>query len=225
MLRRAKRLSIFFDQYCDTNERHEFRLSKAEWWQIDYLLYITEPFYWFTTVLSKTKDITVHNVFRVYNTLFEHFKKSIGQLAPKTIPWKVAMLNALHAGMNKLSVYYTKTKEIHGSLYAIGTILAPQHKLNFFSSKTWGKSGDDSDWGIHYKEALCEFMKPYAQRLSQTQSLLGDLSHKHTSASTSSEIEDLFHEQRPQPISQPSSNSDNELMQYLDKREFPIPQN
>lgn len=134
------------------------------------------------------------------------------------------MLNAVHAGMNKLSVYYTKTKEIHGSLYAIGTILAPQHKLDFFSSNTWGKSGDDSHWGIHHKESLCEFMKPYAQRLSQTQSLvLGDLSHKHTSVS-SSDIEDLFHERRPQPISQPSSHSYNELMQYLDKREFLIPQ-
>lgn len=196
MLRRAKRLSTFFDQHCDTNERHEFRFSKAEWRQIDYLLYITEPFYRFTTVLSKTKDITVHNVFRVYNALFEHFEKSIERLAPKSIPWKVALLNALHAGMNKLSVYYTKTKEIHGRLYAIGTILAPQHKLNFFSSKIWGKSGDDSDWSMHYKESLCEFMKPYAQRLSQTQPLPGDLSHRHTSAS-SSEIEDLF-ERGPQ---------------------------
>lgn len=108
----------------------------------------------------------------------------------------MALLNALHAGMNKLSVYYTKTKEIHGSLYAIGTILAPQHKLKFFSSKIWGKPGDDSDRSMHYKESLCEFMKPYAQRLSQTQPLPGDLSHRHTSAS-SSEIENLF-ERGPQ---------------------------
>lgn len=74
---------------------------------------------------------------------------------------------------------------------------------------------------MHYKESLCEFMKPYAQRLSQTQPLPGDLSHRHTSAS-SSEIEDLF-ERGPQLISQPSSNSDNELTQYPDKREFLIP--
>jgi DNA-binding ferritin-like protein len=35
------------------------------------------------------------------------------------------MLQALNARMAKLSSYYTKTKEIHGSLYAIRTILAP----------------------------------------------------------------------------------------------------
>ena len=78
----------------------------------------------------------MHNVFRVYNALFEHFEKSIEQLTPKSIPWKVAMLNALHAGMKKLLMYYTKTEEIHGSLYAIGTILSPQQKLSFFLSKT-----------------------------------------------------------------------------------------
>lgn len=36
------------------------------------------------------------------------------------------MLNALYAGMAKLVSYYTRTKEIHDNLYAIGTILAPQ---------------------------------------------------------------------------------------------------
>lgn len=44
------------------------------------------------------------------------------------------MLNALDAGMDKLKVYYNKTQEVHGNLYAIGTILAPQHKLEFFST-------------------------------------------------------------------------------------------
>ncbi|KAJ5318460.1 HAT dimerization [Penicillium atrosanguineum] len=139
MLRRAKRISKYFNLYCEHIERPELKLNKAEWRQIDYLLFITEPFYRFTTVLSKTKDMTVHNVFRVYNALFDHFEKSIDRLTPKSIPWKVAMLNALHAGIKKLSVYYTKTKEIHGSLYAIGTILAPQQKLSFFSSKAWGR--------------------------------------------------------------------------------------
>lgn len=135
MLRRAKRLSKPCDEYCDNIGTQKYKLSKAEWRQVDYLLYITEPFYRFTTVLSKTKEITVHHVFGIYNALFEHFEESIARLTPKTIPWKKAMLQALNARMAKLTSYYTKTKEIHGSLYAIGTILAPQHKLHFFSSK------------------------------------------------------------------------------------------
>ncbi|KAJ5683808.1 HAT dimerization [Penicillium maclennaniae] len=52
-----------------------------------------------------------------------------------TVPWKVAMPEALNTGKDKLSAYYTKTEKTYGSLYAIGTILAPQHKLNFFSSE------------------------------------------------------------------------------------------
>ncbi|KAJ5851258.1 HAT dimerization [Penicillium soppii] len=89
------------------------RAKRLKWRQVDYLLYIIEPFYRFTTVLSKTKEITVYHVFGIYNALFEHFKESIARLTPKTIPWKKAMLQALNARMVKLSSYYTKTKEIY----------------------------------------------------------------------------------------------------------------
>jgi hypothetical protein len=215
MLRRAKRLSKFYDEYCDNIGTQKYKLSKAEWRRIDYLLYITEPFYRYTTVLSKTKEITVHHVFGVYNALFDHFKKSIERLRPKTIPWKVAMLNALEAGMQKLMSYYAKTKEIHGSLYAIGTILAPQHKLSFFSSKAWGKSTDDTTWSDKYKEILREFMDPYTQRHFQTQSLLGEQPLQGFSASTSDF--DALVELRPQVRPDPS-NSDHELTRYLEKR-------
>ncbi|OQE61520.1 hypothetical protein PENNAL_c0284G08124 [Penicillium nalgiovense] len=214
MLRRAKRLSKFYDEYCDNIGTQKYKLSKAEWRRIDYLLYITEPFYRYTTVLSKTKEITVHHVFGVYNALFDHFKKSIERLRPKTIPWKVAMLNALEAGMQKLTSYYAKTKEIHGSLYAIGTILAPQHKLSFFSSKAWGKSTDDTTWSDKYKEILREFMDPYTQRHFQTQSLLGEQPLQGFSASTSDF--DALVELRPQVRPDPS-NSDHELTRYLEK--------
>jgi len=86
MLRRAKRLSKPCDEYCDNIGTQKYKLSKAEWRQVDYLLYITEPFYRFTIVLSKTKEIIVHYVFSIYNALFEYFKESIARLTPKTIP-------------------------------------------------------------------------------------------------------------------------------------------
>lgn len=218
MLRRAKRISKYFNLYCEHSERPELKLNKAEWRQIDYLLFITEPFYRFTTVLSKTKDVTVHNVFRVYNALFDHFEKSIDRLTPKSIPWKVAMLNALHAGMKKLSVYYAKTKEIHGSLYAIGTILAPQQKLSFFSSKAWGRSEDDSDWSTYYRNELHDFMKPYAQQISQVhpQQVVNQLQGRCPNLSA---LEDLLG-YGSQHLSEPTSSLDRELNQYLDTREF-----
>lgn len=45
------------------------------------------------------------------------------------------MLQALKATKTKLSEYYSKTDDIHYDLYAIGTMMAPQNKLQFFSSK------------------------------------------------------------------------------------------
>lgn len=68
------------------------------------------------------------------------------------------MLHALHIGWEKLSVYYTKTKEIHGNFYAIGTILAPEHKLQFFSCQDWS---EDPQWRDKYRETLYSFLEPY----------------------------------------------------------------
>ena len=215
ILRRAKRLSKPYDEYCDNIGTQKYKLSKAEWRQVDYLLYITEPFYRFTTVLSKTKEITVHHVFGIYNALFDHFEDSIARLTPKTIPWKKAMLQALNAGMAKLTSYYAKTKEIHGNLYAIGTILAPQHKLHFFSSKAWGTSENDTNWSDQYKETLRQFMAPYAQRHTQAQPLQGEQTPKRHSASTS-DLDALL-DIRPHIHSNPST-SEHELARYLEKR-------
>lgn len=51
-------------------------LDPEEWRQIEYLLWITQPFFKFTTALSKTKDVTIHSVFGIYNKLFEHLETS-----------------------------------------------------------------------------------------------------------------------------------------------------
>jgi len=60
-------------------------------------------------MLSKTKDVTVHTVFNIYNRLFAHFEKSISQLKRKRVPWKQSILSALEAGKNRFSFYYNKT--------------------------------------------------------------------------------------------------------------------
>ena len=51
--------------------------------QVDYLLCILEPFHRFTMLLCKTKTVTIHRVFKIYNKLSDHLEKSINQ-----IPWK-----------------------------------------------------------------------------------------------------------------------------------------
>jgi hypothetical protein len=85
MLRRAKRLRSDLDRFCDEYEAIHLKMTSDEWRQVDYLLCITQPFFKFTTALSMTKDITIHNVFRIYNQLFTHLEGSIRQLTRKKV--------------------------------------------------------------------------------------------------------------------------------------------
>ena len=62
MLRRIKKLQPVIDRYCTEYNLRDYELDKEEWRQIDYLVYITLPFYEFTTALCQTKDATVHGV-------------------------------------------------------------------------------------------------------------------------------------------------------------------
>ncbi|KAJ5264979.1 hypothetical protein N7505_007772 [Penicillium chrysogenum] len=126
MLRRAKRLRTIFSLFCTEYDCEEMLLSEQGWWQIDYLLYITEPFFDYTTQLSKTRDVTAHYVFMIYNKLYDHLERSQVQLRRKRVPWKKQMLVALEAGRSKLDEYYSQSDDIKANIYAISTMLAPE---------------------------------------------------------------------------------------------------
>lgn len=85
MLERARRLRSELDKYCRLYEIDHMILNSDEWRQIDYLLCLTKPFYIYTTALSKTKDVTIHNVFSLYNELFKHLEVSKRQLQRKKV--------------------------------------------------------------------------------------------------------------------------------------------
>ncbi|KAJ5742625.1 uncharacterized protein N7511_011357 [Penicillium nucicola] len=86
MLRRAKRLQSTFDEFCEHYGQEQFALRAEEWRQVEYLLWITQPFFKFTSLLSQTKDVTIHLVLSIYNRLFDHLEKSIRQLQRKKVP-------------------------------------------------------------------------------------------------------------------------------------------
>ena len=67
------------------------------------------------------------------------------------------MLKALEFSESKLREYYTKTdaKELN-DIYAHGTILAPQYKLQFFKSKDWA-----GGWEALYHYSLQDRIKGY----------------------------------------------------------------
>lgn len=170
MLQRAKRLQSTYNAFCSESQYAlpHLTLDREEWRQIEYLLCITQPFFRFTTLLSQTRDVSIHLVFSIYNKLFDHLEKSMDALRRKRVPWKQLMRTALEAAKSKLSHYYAMTDDIPGDLYAIGTIIAPQNKLKFFSTKEW--EDPDQIWLTRYRKSLEDYLEPYKKDVSDIQS-------------------------------------------------------
>ena len=71
------------------------------------------------------------------------------------------MLKALEAAASKLREYYSLTIDpALGSIYAYGTILAPQYKLQFFQSEEWE---DEIDYAEMYRSGLQDLIRSYQQ--------------------------------------------------------------
>jgi hypothetical protein len=68
------------------------------------------------------------------------------------------MLRALESAESKLREYYAMTDAPElGDIYAHGTILAPQHKIQFFETEDWS----DADYALQYTLSLKDRMKAY----------------------------------------------------------------
>ncbi|KAG0157964.1 hypothetical protein PDIDSM_5476 [Penicillium digitatum] len=169
MLRRAKRLRDFLGTFCTDYNCEEMALDNDEWRQINYLLCLTKPFYEYTLALSKTRDVTAHLVFQIYNMLFEHPEKSIKQLQRKHVPWKQQMLSSLEAGRLKLDEYHSQTDHDRDHIYATSTMLAPDNRFQFFFTDDWTK-----EWRDKYRASFQDTLLPYQERqATKTQSEAG----------------------------------------------------
>lgn len=163
MLNRAKRLQPFYDQYCTDHQYLHFKLDQEEWRQVEYLLLLTKPFFDFTTMLSKTRDVTIHNIFSIYNKLFSHLDEAKSKLKNKGVIQKKRMFQALQTAKRKLSKYYTTTDdESYGDIYALATILCPSKKLRYFASIDWQ---GEIDYVKHYHEVLKREFHQYKEML------------------------------------------------------------
>ncbi|KAJ9480686.1 hypothetical protein VN97_g12853 [Penicillium thymicola] len=164
MLRRAKRLSTTFDEYCSLYHQPHFALNAEGWRQIDYLLHILQPFFTYTTLVCQTNDSSIHLIFSIYNRLFDHLERSMHQLRRKRVAWKQLMLSSLEAAKDKLSKYYSMTDLVEGDLYAIGTILDPSNKMEFFSTSDWAPDDTGKDYTKEYRQSLQSLFEKYRLR-------------------------------------------------------------
>ncbi|EED11869.1 hypothetical protein TSTA_110490 [Talaromyces stipitatus ATCC 10500] len=102
------------------------------------------------TLLSKSKDVTIHWVFKVYNKLFDHLEKSIRQLRRKRVAWKQVMLASLEAAKNKLSIYYKDTDNMDD----------------------WDPEEGGIDYQAIYRQSLESSLEKYSENLAQEQQIV-----------------------------------------------------
>ncbi|KAG0158347.1 hypothetical protein PDIDSM_5860 [Penicillium digitatum] len=214
MLNRAKKLQPFYDQYCTDHQYLYFKLDQEEWRQVEYLLLLTKPFFDFTMMLSKTKDITAHNIYSIYNKLFSHLDAAEAKLKNKGVIWKKRMLWALQTAKKKLSKYYTATEyEPYGDIYALATIFSPSKKLRYFSSTDWQ---GDIDYANRYQEVLSREFDRYRKMLTHD---TNDPAALETSGVAIDENDDCDLDaacaSQNQPLEELTKPDDDEIAQYL----------
>lgn len=214
MLNRAKKLQPFYDQYCTDHQYLYFKLDQEEWRQVEYLLLLTKPFFDFTMMLSKTKDITAHNIYSIYNKLFSHLDAAEAKLKNKGVIWKKRMLWALQTAKKKLSKYYTATEyEPYGDIYALATIFSPSKKLRYFSSTDWQ---GDIDYANRYQEVLSREFDRYRKMLTHD---TNDPAALETSGVAIDENDDCDLDaacaSQNQPLEELTKPDDDEIARYL----------
>ena len=118
MMARAFHLRNDLDLFLDNEDNKVLRLSTQDWTHIAYLIDVTRQFAKATNAVSRTKKVTAHQAFRIYNKLFEHLENVERRLRAKRVPWKGDMQRAIKAATNRLSFYYDKTRESLGYFYS-----------------------------------------------------------------------------------------------------------
>lgn len=111
-------------------------------------------------------------VFRVYNTLFNHIEEQQDNLANKTRLWKKQLRNALTAAHGKLRHYYAKTYGFQGVIYVIGTILDPCQKLSVFQGTSWlepEENDTEIPWVVKYENVFKKVYSHYRGRFPPTE--------------------------------------------------------
>jgi len=142
MLERALRMKNFTREWIKEYQAYAPLWSTpCEWKQVEYILQVLEPIRFCTLWMSKTRGPTIHRVFQVYDTIFDHLDNQITALEKKRIRWKVEIREALEKARAKAAKYYGKTENPRGLLMALGVCLNPYSKLDLFED--WDQVEND----------------------------------------------------------------------------------
>jgi len=84
MLERSVRLREFTKEWLQTYaEFTPLWSTPEEWRQIEYILQVLQLIRFWTLWMSKTRGVTIHRVFQVYQDIFDHLEIQISKLELK----------------------------------------------------------------------------------------------------------------------------------------------
>lgn len=151
-----------------TNEKIKSALTfqKYEWRHVEYLLEILYEFSLYTTGLSTHTGVTVHQVYDVYDILFNHLEEHMTKIEQKRRIWKKQIYRGLQEAHSKLRKYYADTYGSHGIIYGIAIILNPCRKLQAFRGPAWEEN--DDQWVDIYRDYLKRVFVYYSSKYPDT---------------------------------------------------------
>jgi hypothetical protein len=157
MLERSVRLREFTKDWLQTYpEFAPLWSTPEEWKQVEYILEVLQPIRFWTLWMSKTRGVTIHRVFQVYQDIFDHLETQIAKLERKRMQWKVDIREGLLRAKLKAAVYYGKTENPRGLLFGVGACLNPYSKLDLF--REWDlDAGGETDYEKSYKKEFTAF--------------------------------------------------------------------
>jgi hypothetical protein len=171
MLTRACYLRRSIDQYIhdqldETNHLNlsNYRLSRAEWDQVEMLTTILLPFKNTSVKLQKTLRPRIDHVFWSYESLFNNIDDLQAMLArPRNCnkTWAKMLAGAVEQMRLKLSKYYQKTE--HPFVYSDAVILEPSGKLLLFEQDSF----EPHYKGKYSQECRERYVSSYESRVSE----------------------------------------------------------
>ncbi len=169
MLIRALHSKKTLFKYHDKHEAEYLRLTKTKWSQVKYLIELIKLFCAFIKTINQFKYSTIHQIFDIYDKLFDHLDRARSKLSRKKVSWKKIMIQELNAANAKLRQYYAKTQKTLNCLYEKTTLLSSNRKNAIFQESNWKVSSDKTFWSETYWSALKEqFMNEYYEKSSSS---------------------------------------------------------
>jgi len=107
--------------------------------------------------MSKTRRVSIHQVFQVLQDIFDYWEMQISKLERKRMQWKVDIREGLVKAKLQAGSYYCKTESLRGLLFGIGTCLNPYCKLNLFREWDLDASGKTKYEKSYKKEFIAYY--------------------------------------------------------------------